>query len=77
MLVETNVDGSTTTTFTVESLSGKISTLLVIETEFSVREGFAGTIQRFLIGAILRRIYAKELDLIRRFALNPDLSSLS
>jgi hypothetical protein len=70
VLVEANVDGSTKTTFTVESLSGKTTTLLVIETEFAVQKGFAGKIQRMLTQTMLRRIYTKELKLIRRYALS-------
>lgn len=70
VLVEADVNGSTRTTFTIESLSGKTATLLVIETDFSVRPGVAGKIQAFMTRAMLRRIYAKELLQIKRYALS-------
>jgi hypothetical protein len=67
VLVETDADGYSVTTFTVEPQDG--ATRLTIETEFNTRSGLAGRIERFFTSAVLRRIYADELSLITDYML--------
>lgn len=61
VLVESDVDGSTVTTFTVDPADGGASTDLMIATDIRARPGIAGTIERLVTGPLLRRIYRKEI----------------
>ncbi len=61
VLVEADADGSTVTTFTVDSLGDGSLCRLTIETRFPVRGGLAGSIERFLTARMLRSIYSKEV----------------
>jgi hypothetical protein len=61
VLVEADVDGSSTTSFIVDGGDGTDSTRLTISTELVSRSGVAGALERVLSSTLLRRIYRKEL----------------
>ena len=61
VLVEADVDGSSTTTFTVDGDKGADSSRLTITTELAGRSGVAGALERFFGSMLLRRIQRKEL----------------
>jgi hypothetical protein len=64
VLVEADVDGSSTTTFTVDPVGDGRATQLTIATTFATRKGLAGAMERVVGTLMLRRIYRKELRLI-------------
>jgi len=67
VLVESVFDeGGTVTTFTVEP-EGRHSRV-TITTELSVASGLRGWAERLTAGAFLRRVYARELELLDGFA---------
>lgn len=68
VLVESDLSGSSVTTFTVEPRDGGAATLLTIETAFIPRPGFLGGLERRLTSMMLRRIYAEELGLLASYA---------
>ncbi len=67
VLVESVFDeGGTVTTFTVEP-EGEQSRV-TISTELSAAEGLRGWAERRMASALLRRVYARELELLESFA---------
>ena len=66
VLVESDVDGNSATTFTVVPHGG--GTEITIETEFQTRGGILGALERFLTAMMMRRIYAKELNNLSAYA---------
>jgi hypothetical protein len=71
VLEEVDADGSSTTTFVVEPTDDGESTTVTIRTTFAVRSGLLGAIERVLVAAVLRRMYAKELVLLGDYATPP------
>jgi uncharacterized protein YndB with AHSA1/START domain len=61
ILVESDVDGSNATTFTVEPADNGASTHLTISTELVARPGIYGALERKLGAVMLRRVYRKEM----------------
>jgi hypothetical protein len=68
VLVETDVSGYSTTTFTVDPSGDGFCTRLTIVTDFNARGGLLGRIERWIAASILRRIYAEELRLLAEYA---------
>jgi polyketide cyclase/dehydrase/lipid transport protein len=62
VLVETNLDGSGVTTFTVDAAEGGQAARVTIATEIEARPGLAGAIERFFTSLLLPRIYRRELE---------------
>jgi hypothetical protein len=60
VLVESEPDGSTATTFTIDP-AGHSATHLTISTELKGRPGIAGAIERWLSARVLPGIYRAEL----------------
>jgi hypothetical protein len=73
VLVESDVDKASTTTFKVEPSGTDAATLLTITTDLAGRDGLAGMVERWLTSLMLRRIYRKELALITEYAPTADL----
>lgn len=61
VLVETNLDGAVTTTFTIEPLEGGRRSRVTIATDSKPSPGFAGWMEKLMQPAIARGIYQKEL----------------
>jgi hypothetical protein len=66
VLVESEPDGSTATTFTVDP-AGAAATHLTISTELKGRGGIAGAIERWLSARVLPGIYRAELARIAEY----------
>lgn len=71
VLEEVDADGFSVSTFTVDSADQGQSSQVTIQTRFRVRVGPLGALERALTGAMLRRIYKKELARLDRYARNP------
>ncbi len=65
VLVETDEEGASVTTFTVDP-SG-VGTRLTIATDMRAKPGIAGRIEKLLTSMVLRRIYRKELARIAAY----------
>jgi hypothetical protein len=65
-LAETDVDGGSVTTFTVEPDSR--GSRVTIKTVRDATPGVRGVIERVLAVAVLRRLYRKELRLLAKYA---------
>ncbi len=61
VLAETDLDAGLVTTFTVEPAGGGRAASVTIETKWS-KSGIMGFIERLTAPALLRRIYAEELQ---------------
>lgn len=61
VLVETDLDAGTITTFTVEPKDNGKTSFVTIETILKLPNGIAGKIQGWLAARMLRPIYVKEL----------------
>jgi uncharacterized protein YndB with AHSA1/START domain len=70
VLVETDTDGSTVTTFTVEP-AGEGATHLTIATDLKTRGGIGGVIERFMSSLVLPAIYRAELARIADYVRTP------
>ena len=69
VLVESDPDGGSATTFTVDPIDSGTATLLTITTDFTTqRSGLLGRLERFLTIRTLQRIYKKEIALIGKYA---------
>jgi uncharacterized protein YndB with AHSA1/START domain len=66
VLVESEPDGSTVTTFTVDP-AGDGATHLTISTELNGRPGIVGAIERWLSARVLPGIYRAELGRIAEY----------
>ncbi len=62
VLVETNLDGAVTTTFTVEPLEGGRRSRVTIATDSTPSPGLAGLMEKLMQPTIARGIYQKELS---------------
>ena len=62
VLVETDLDTGTTTTFTVEEYGDTQGSRVTIRTVAQVREGLLGAVEGWLTVRLLQPIYIKELD---------------
>ena len=62
VLVETDLDTGTTTTFTMEEHGQTQASRVTIETVIQVREGLIGTLEGWLTERLLQPVYIKELD---------------
>ncbi len=64
VLVESDVEGSGVTTFTLTPLDGGVRTQVDITTDLEGRRGLAGAIERVMVppvARVMRRIYEQEL----------------
>ena len=68
VLTESDRDGISITSFTVEPLEEGEATRLTIATELGSRDGVLGILERWLTSVILRRIYRSELALLEAYA---------
>jgi hypothetical protein len=68
VLQEADEGGYSTTTFIVEPARDGAAALVTIKTDFNVRSGPLGAIERMVTGSMLRRIYAKELARLEEYA---------
>lgn len=71
VLEEVDADGLSSTSFVVEPAGDGESATVTIRTTFTVRAGLLGAIERVLVAAALRRMYAKELILLGDYATPP------
>jgi len=71
VLIESDIDGSSATRFTVDRGNSDTTTHLTIATELETRPGLTGFIERVMTSIILRRIYRKELALIETYLARP------
>jgi hypothetical protein len=76
VLVESDTDGFSVTTFTVDPIDSGRGSMLTITTDFNARRGgIMGRIERYLTRRVLTRIYVKELALIATYAKDLELES--
>jgi hypothetical protein len=68
VLTETDPETGTVTTFTLRPLDTGARTYVTIVTVMPVRPGVFGIVKRTAAAAMLRRIYAEELELLARMA---------
>jgi hypothetical protein len=61
VLLESDSDGLSTTSFTVDEGETSQSTRVTITTELQARRGISGFVERLLTSVMLRRIYGMEL----------------
>ena len=62
VLVETDIDTGTTTTFTIEEHAQAQTSRVTIRTVTQVRDGLFGAVEGWLTVRLLQPIYRKELD---------------
>jgi hypothetical protein len=62
VLVESEMDGDSVTTFTVNPVEEGGATDLTISTSFATHPGLAGAIERRLTSSMLRRVYLQEMS---------------
>lgn len=67
VLVETDMEGWTVTTFTVEPVDGQ--TRLTLSTLFRSRGGVLATLERWMVKSLMEKMYREEIALIARRAL--------
>jgi hypothetical protein len=67
VLTESYDGDASVTTFTVEPLA-KNQARVTITTDFKIRSGLLGSLERLFINWILPCIYRQELDLLQTFA---------
>ena len=67
VLLETDSDGLSATTFTVEAADGGQATRVTISTEIAARPGVGGLLERLLLSVLLHRIYGRELALLAEY----------
>jgi hypothetical protein len=68
VIVEADVDGANVTTFTVDPAGGGASSRVTIATDYAVRPGVRGLVERLLAARMLARIYRAELALLAKRA---------
>jgi uncharacterized protein YndB with AHSA1/START domain len=74
VILETDADGRSATTFTVDDGAKSGSTHVTITTELNARPGLAGYIERLVTTAMLGRVYDKELARLADYAARPDVA---
>jgi hypothetical protein len=67
-LVETDLNGSTSTTFCVEPGTEAGHSMATISTTWQSKPGIAGWIERLTTPSIMRKIYREELSILNRYA---------
>jgi hypothetical protein len=70
VLTETYPDKSAVTSFTVEPVGNQ--SRVRIETSWEASRSLAGLIERLITPRLFRKLYAEELDLIERWAIDRD-----
>ena len=70
VLTETYREKSAVTSFTVDPLGDQ--SRVRIETSWEASRGLAGLIERLITPRFFRKLYAQELDLIQRWAVDRD-----
>ena len=68
VLTERDEEKGTLTTFTVDPADAGRSCDVTIATEFPIRDGLAGALERRIVTWFLRRVQAEELSLLDAFA---------
>ncbi|HXX62235.1 MAG TPA: SRPBCC family protein [Bacteroidota bacterium] len=68
VLVETDVDGSSITTFTVDPVGNGLQCTVTIDTAIKTQDGFLTLLARPLAALLLRRVYLQELALLAGYA---------
>ena len=71
VLVESDAQAGTVTTFRVEPRDGGASAFVTIETETPVRPGLAGRLEGWLAAQMLRPVYQREMKLLEQVANGP------
>lgn len=72
VLVETDLDANgAVTTFTINPGGAPADSRVTISTEFPVRGGFLGKIEKAMLTLLLRPMYVKELENLARVATGP------
>lgn len=74
VILETDADGRSATTFTVDDGPTSGSARVTITTELTARPGLAGYVERLVTTAMLGRIYDKELARLAAYAARPDVA---
>jgi len=67
VLMESNLDGSGVSTFTVDRGESDGSADVTIATEITARPGLSGRLERLFTSLMLPRIYRRELELLARY----------
>jgi hypothetical protein len=70
VLTETYPDKSAVTSFTVDPVGNQ--SRVRIETSWEASRGLVGLIERLVAPRLFRKLYAQELDLIERWAIDQD-----
>ena len=73
VLMESDPQAGTTTTFTVDPHDNGQSAYVTITTELQLPDGFSGKIQSWMTERTLRPIYMKELEQLAAVAANSDV----
>ena len=60
MLVETDVDSGTVTTFTVDPVGN--GSRVTITTDIECRDGLLGRVERFIVTRLLQPLYVREIE---------------
>jgi len=68
VLVETDVNGTSITTFTVDPVGNGLQCTVTIDTEIKSHDGFLSLLARPLATLMLRRVYLQELALLAGYA---------
>lgn len=71
VLVEKNLDGQLTTTFTLTPTDGGRQTRVTINTEFTPSKGFKGLMERLMNPPVMRYLFKKELQNIAAYVTQP------
>jgi hypothetical protein len=69
VLVETDLDGASITTFTVDPVDDGEACNVAIDTELRSRPALLGRVERWIAARILPRIYRQELALLAGYAM--------
>jgi len=66
VLVEADVDGASVTTFTVDPAGDGTTTRVTIDTDYAVRRGVRGFLEKLITARLLAKIYREELALLAK-----------
>jgi len=72
VVVETNKETGLATTFIIDPTSDPNQAKVTITTDYEVRSGFGGFIEKQMAQSFLSRLYKKELQLLEQY-LDPEL----
>ncbi len=64
VLLESEIDGTAATTFTVDSEGGGAASRVTIDTTFAFKGGVGGAVEAFLTAWMLSKIYRRQLELL-------------